>query len=94
MRRQFILSITEDTPSVVNKMVERLTALNVGWCHYTKGLWLVVDAAGNVTAEKLRIEIRAAFPNAHLMVFDVPAGGTWSGWAPAKMGPWLDSNWK
>jgi hypothetical protein len=95
MKRQFVISINDDSPATVNKMVELFDALeSVKWSHYIKGLWQVVDISGKFGAEHLRDRVRKTFPSAFLMVFEMPSTGDWSGYVPHKMRDWIDENWE
>lgn len=90
-----MISLNEESEASVKKLIERFDAIepSIGWWHYIKGLWLVVDPTGKLTASQLRSEACTTFPDAHVMVMEIPTGGDWSGFGPEKMKQWLVDQW-
>jgi hypothetical protein len=94
MTHRFIIAVDEESPATVKKMISLLNATGpVGWWHYTKGTWLVLERTGTLTADKLRAKIMAEFPEVTHLVLEIPSGGTWSGFGPTKMKKWLVEQW-
>ena len=94
MKRQFVLIVDDDSTPGFNATVKKLETLpGVGWCHYMKGLWQIIDISGHLTPETLRKEIQEAVPDTMVIAFEITAGSKWSGWVPEKMADWIENNW-
>jgi hypothetical protein len=95
MKRFIISGNIPHTAEATQRLVTRLKTINpdIAWWHYFGGLWLVVDSADKLNANRMRDELRTLFPGIQFMVFEIEPGGTWAGWGPTKSKQWLDEQW-
>jgi hypothetical protein len=90
---KFIVILPNITPAQQLAFKGLFPPDRVAWWHYSSDVWLLTFPAENPSALQLQEQIRSLFPTANLLVFRVPQGAEWSGWAPKGWKNWFDQFW-
>lgn len=64
----------------------------MAWWSWVPSLWLVADASGEMTAERLSNDARDIF-NAPCLVIELQKEGEWAGYGPKEMFQWMHDSW-
>ncbi|MGR3914913.1 MAG: hypothetical protein OD918_10460 [Gammaproteobacteria bacterium] len=71
------------------------------WWSWIDGFWLIKDSRDTLTASEILDRFHDLAPNAHIMVVQVPPGGTWAGYGPGSsknpqydMFNWIRGTWE
>ena len=98
MKKKFIVCINDSNREQDKKFIEFLRAHGLGWWHYLKNTWLIVDSSGEKSVNEIRDIAKDSFDKAYNLVFQLNEDeGTWSGFGPSSdkrnMFKWIKENW-
>lgn len=99
MKKRFIVSLNNSTKAQDQLFVEYIMNNNLGWWHWLKNTWLLVDNSGRLSASELRDIVKDIFKNEHTLVIEIGNNSdTWAGYGPTSedknMFEWLKDQWK
>ncbi len=100
MTKRFVIGVQGMTKDEENTFRKYLEEKGCGWWHWIDNLWLVVDAKGLLSAQKLRDDLDEIAPGKTHISIEVKAEKTWAGFGPASkekngknMFNWFHKNW-
>jgi hypothetical protein len=98
MKKRFIVALDSSTKEQNDMFKEYIDHHGLGWWHWIKDFWLLIDSKGYLTARELRDELGKIYPGVYKMVLELRSGDdTWSGYGLAKedrnMFDWLRKYW-
>lgn len=100
MKKRFVVLLDSSTAEQGKSFQKFIEEKGLGWWHWLGSSWLLVDARGSLTAEKLRDQLKKDFQGVYSLVLELPgdsSNDTWSGYGPKNdnknMFDWIHKNW-
>jgi hypothetical protein len=101
MKKLFVVT-SDPTTAEQDKVFYDWFEPKFNWWHWLSQTWLLIDEAGDYSANEIRDGFRECVPGVYVVVFEIRSGGnTWSGFGPnsdtdteKNMFTWMQDNWK
>lgn len=99
MRKRFVIALDSGTKAQNDQLLEYITSGGYGWWSWINGFWLLVDPAGKLDANKLRVDLGNIYPSVKMLILEIHGNADgWSGFGPngdgdKSMFTWLKENW-
>jgi hypothetical protein len=87
-KRLFVVMVGDATNEQLNAYAEKLKGMPFGFWHHAQNGWLIVDLQGQLTAGKIRDDLRALMPGVTTLVLRVNVFD-WASMAPTGGNSWL-----
>lgn len=97
MKRKYVIGVSPLTKAQEETFVSYLRDAKVAWWHWIKGMWLVSDRRGSLSASVIRDKLREISNGTRCMVMEVTDKTPWAGAGPKvgdkNMFKWMRETW-
>lgn len=94
MKSRFILVVHDITKDQENAITNSFSEAGLGYWHWFKDCWLVVDGSGVSTHGSIRDTVLRVAPNVNCLVFKIDSESAWSGFGEKTKFEWFNKTWK
>jgi len=96
--KRFVILVDSETSEQVRKLIEEFKTRRLGFWHWLKNSYLVVDKKGTETSGSLRDLLQETHKGIHSLVLELRGDDTYAGFGPRgekrDMFKWVRDVWK